>query len=110
MLHKCANPDCSTSFRNISQGKLFHIATGMLQVPAKNASDRPPRSIEHYWLCDKCTARFTLVASGETGLSVVPLPAGRKPVQPATDWQLLNEDLDNLGENWELRRPGRAWR
>jgi hypothetical protein len=107
MLHKCANPDCSSPFRNISQGKLFHIAADLLPATPKNGLDRPPRAIEHYWLCDKCTATFTLVASGETGLSVVPLPVLRKPVQAATDWRRFNEDLDNLGENWELRR---AWR
>jgi hypothetical protein len=110
MLHKCANPECSTPFRNISRGKLFHIAAGILAAPAARDLNSP-RAIEHYWLCDQCTASFTLATDRDGGLTVVPLPALlRKPVQSTAEWPSnFNDGPDSLGENWE-RRVARAWR
>ncbi len=110
MLHKCANPECAAPFRNISRGKLFHLATATLPLALPSGRNGPPPVIEHYWLCDQCTTAFTLAMDPQIGLNVVPLATPlRQPVQATADWPArLNDGPDNLGENWEVRRKAGA--
>lgn len=81
MLHKCANPDCSTPFLCMTQGKLFVVET---QVPRRMRSGanthrqkpkRIVRQMEHYWLCDECSRYLTLVFDPGRGTRTMPLPA-----------------------------------
>jgi hypothetical protein len=86
MLHKCANPACSTLFRRITEGKLFLVQMHPQDSP-RLKSDRPIykrtvlRRVEHYWLCDECSRHLTLVVEPE-GMATVPLPQAmlKKPV------------------------------
>jgi hypothetical protein len=106
MLHKCANPDCRNPFRNINQGKLFHISTEFFPAMPTDKAKQPQLSVEHYWLCEACTGILTLVADREKGLLVVPIAT----IVPGTEHPILNwgrrvnDGPDNLGENWEFRR------
>ena len=75
MLHKCANPNCSSPFRKLSQGKLFLVDAQPLEASeAARARWRgqPPNRIEYYWLCDQCA--FAMTLSYEKGRGVVAVP------------------------------------
>jgi hypothetical protein len=83
MLSQCANPECSKPFLRLRDGKLFLVETERVTKPGEPAA--PPfvrarklrRCVEHYWLCDGCAARWTLVYDREHGVALAPL---RKPV------------------------------
>lgn len=74
MLHKCANPSCTAPFRSLREGKLF-LAEGFpsnLNV-AFDGNRRQVRRREHFWLCDACSAHFTLRFDTTLGMLTVPL-------------------------------------
>ena len=82
MVSKCANPDCSTSFRYFHQGKLFRIETAIgterrralgIGLEDKNLLKR----LEFYWLCDSCAERFTLIFDRASGITVCPRDRSR---------------------------------
>ncbi len=82
MLAKCANPDCSTRFLYLREGKLFRIEIASDAPPPKEedenasgpylVSKKPVRHVEHYWLCARCAETMTL--SYEPGLGVTAIP------------------------------------
>jgi len=76
VLHKCANPDCPSPFRKLSEGKLFLLETGALGPAStgRGAKGRSVRQIEHYWLCDQCASVLTLSFEKDRGMVTVPLP------------------------------------
>jgi hypothetical protein len=87
MLHKCANPACSQPFRRLSQGKLFQVETAFLdpsEKPRAGRMSKPPRQVEHFWLCDDCSSILTLTFERGRGMVTVPLPevAGKKAPRP----------------------------
>lgn len=54
MAAKCSNPSCFTSFRHLTEGRLFRLE-----------SDPPLRSskcnrVEYFWLCHRCSSARTL--------------------------------------------------
>ncbi len=72
MLSKCANPDCSESFRYLHQGKIFCLAP----TPEVEAvtGEFLPQFQERFWLCDECSKKMTVVWGG-TQVKLEPLPA-----------------------------------
>jgi hypothetical protein len=79
MLSKCANPQCTASFRYLHDGKLFRM-----EVPAALAvmqdnrnAKKPPHRTEFFWLCDACSTQMTLTYSKELGVTTRPLSALR---------------------------------
>ena len=62
MLFKCARPDCNSQFRFLRDGQLFHL-------PALKARGEVPQ-VEHFWLCEDCSRKFTVVAA-EQGKPVI---------------------------------------
>ncbi len=77
MLQKCANPSCSTPFRSLREGKLF-LAESLPPESASFVSGCPPkiRRREHFWLCETCSAQFTLRFDAQRGMLTVPLSDG----------------------------------
>jgi hypothetical protein len=84
MLSRCANVQCSKPFLRLREGKLFLVETDRLTKPGESSG--PPfirarqqqRQVEHFWLCDECAARYSLVYDQQRGVVLVPLrrPAG----------------------------------
>lgn len=80
MLSKCANPQCTASFRYLHDGKLFRM-----EVPAgfpavdkpPQVAKKPPQRTEFFWLCEKCSTQMTLVYNKELGITTRPLPSIR---------------------------------
>ena len=75
MVSKCANPDCSASFRYFHQGKLFRVETST-RLERRRALGRdgepgkPMRRLEFFWLCEDCATRMTLVFDRQSGIAV----------------------------------------
>ena len=87
MLHKCANPACSSLFRSLSLGKLFLLdtesdtddsAAGTVGI-AQARRSRSVRQTERYWLCDGCALLLTLTFERGRGMVTVPLPTRNTP-------------------------------
>ena len=77
MVSKCANPDCSASFRYFHKGKLFKVETaaGPDRRRAMGKDDEHEkllRRLEFYWLCENCAATMTLAYQPDVGISVRP--------------------------------------
>ena len=85
MLSCCANAKCAKPFLRLREGKLFLVETERLIKPGEPAAPpfvrarRQPRLVEHYWLCDDCAPRYTLVYDRERGgIALAPL---RRPAE-----------------------------
>ncbi len=74
MLAKCANPSCTTSFRHLSDGRLYQMETGV-GGPQPVGEKKPLHKIEYFWLCNRCSMEMTLAY--ERGKGVVPVPLER---------------------------------
>jgi hypothetical protein len=75
MLSKCANPECSASFRYFHTGKLFRadITTGLERrrtLDQDEHRDKPLRRLEFFWLCEGCAQSMTISFDKETGVKV----------------------------------------
>jgi hypothetical protein len=75
MLSKCANPDCSTPFLYLREGKLFRM-----EIPVDGTSENDAATsaavryrVEFFWLCDYCSNRMTLAWKRGQGVRAVPL-------------------------------------
>jgi hypothetical protein len=76
MVSKCANPACSTIFRYLHEGRLFHLAVEY-GAPEELASYETP-TLESFWLCTECSRKMTVIAD-PTGVLVVPLQQKSAP-------------------------------
>lgn len=72
MLSKCANPDCSTPFRYLRDGKLFEIETNG-QMESTSGAKKPMRRVEFFWLCGGCAAELTVINDHDKGVITVPI-------------------------------------
>lgn len=80
MLQKCANPSCSAPFRSLREGKLF-LAESPPSDSARlfrGSALKLPRR-EHFWLCDACSAQFTLRFDSKRGMLTVPISGDVAP-------------------------------
>ena len=84
---KCANPACAAAFDWLAGGRLFRFhRTPQDSEPntrvARKANAHP---IEHFWLCEKCCAVFTLGFETERGVTLrrlwPELQATQKPME-----------------------------
>lgn len=76
MLSHCANSQCGKPFLKLREGKLFLVERE--RVTGENIPAALVRAqqhlIEHFWLCDECATRWTLVYHREQGITLMPLP------------------------------------
>ncbi len=77
MVSKCANPDCSATFRYFHKGKLFRMETEAGPERRRTMGDdeetrKPLRRLEFYWLCEDCAEKMTLVFERGIGVSTRP--------------------------------------
>ena len=82
MLSQCANAKCGKPFLRLREGKLFLVETERVAKPGESAvppfvrARQPQRLVEHYWLCNECAAKWTLVYDRERGIALAPLRVG----------------------------------
>jgi hypothetical protein len=77
MLSKCANPECSTTFLYLHQGKLFRFevetrARSPMAGP-NGSAEKLPLHTEYFWLCESCLGRITLVQHQGSEVKAVPV-------------------------------------
>ena len=70
MLSKCANPDCSASFRYFHTGKLFRAEVYVGLDRRRTLGQDERRRLEFFWLCEGCAQSMTLSFDKETGVIV----------------------------------------
>jgi nucleotide-binding universal stress UspA family protein len=92
VLSKCANPTCSSVFRNLHQGKLFLVTKASTTSLAALAADLWPT--ERFWLCQACSQKLRVVWNGSevqlVGLRQDPKCGARRVAQSLPrreDWQ-----------------------
>lgn len=71
MVDRCANSLCSERLHYLRDGKIYLF----------ELSDSDPRrgvghSLEHHWLCGKCSALYRLEQTTKHGLHLVPKRSG----------------------------------
>lgn len=74
MLSRCANSRCSKPFLRLGEGRLFLVDTqcGVKSgIPTAPALRRPRRSVQYFWLCDRCASTWTLIQNGTQGVELV---------------------------------------
>lgn len=69
MPSKCANPECTASFRYLHVGRLFQFETR--SRPQAEEERMPVQSVEFFWLCEKCAVQYRLI-SDDDGVHAVP--------------------------------------
>ena len=55
MVTTCANPNCSATFHH-QQGRLFRFP----KQPVEDGRPANTHSVQHFWLCDACSAIYSL--------------------------------------------------
>jgi hypothetical protein len=79
MLSRCANSECGKPFLRLRDGKLFLVETERVPKPGEAASPpfvrakQQPRCVEHFWLCNDCATRWTLVYDQDHGIALAAL-------------------------------------
>lgn len=80
MLSKCANPQCSSPFQYLHDGKVFEVQTGGASgtsEPIDPSAKKVPVRVEHFWLCGKCALTMTLAVNRAREVSIMPKAAVR---------------------------------
>ncbi len=65
MLSRCLNPNCRAPFRYLSEGRIF-----ALERLATGSDGKAERSVEHYWLCERCSRSMKIVVEGGEAAAV----------------------------------------
>jgi hypothetical protein len=85
---KCANPSCAAAFEWMTGGKLFRFHRRSNEINSTTNGEKNgihSHSIEHFWLCDRCSNIYTLnyePGRGVTILSLWPQLAEAKSSMP----------------------------
>jgi hypothetical protein len=74
MLSKCSNPTCTAHFLYLHAGRIFRFDARSSAEIERGGRPKVPKGIEFFWLCEKCAAKFTLVADAAEGARVVSIP------------------------------------
>ncbi len=67
---KCANPACPTPFDYFAGGKFFRFRRDASGNTVDESTPPPEghHGVEHFWLCERCCHRFTLVYESRCGV------------------------------------------
>lgn len=88
MLSKCANPACSTTFRYLSEGKLYLIDSkaDWVRHGTRAATHAGKSGIyEYFWLCSSCSRDMTIQIDHKFEVSVVHKPGIRQDSEPGME-------------------------
>jgi len=79
MVSHCANPACGVPLRRLRNGRLFHFEMKAKEVKEKHSNHQAKNShsVLHFWLCGKCSPKFTLNFDPANGVKIVPLYVAR---------------------------------
>lgn len=88
MISHCANPECGAPFHYLRGGRLYRFEVNSppgawREVPNAITTLRPPRATVYFWLCDECSATYSLKFSPRRGLVLGRLVKGLRPARSA---------------------------
>lgn len=78
MIKSCSNPQCGKTLHYLREGRIFVFNAFSAATETK---DRRTCSLEHYWLCGRCSLLFTLEQTCE-GVHLAPRPATVRSESP----------------------------
>ena len=70
MVHKCANPACSETFRRLRDGRIFVLE---VEGDPRGEGKGNTRQLRYFWLCNSCRRTMTVIGEKRKGVRVVPL-------------------------------------
>lgn len=78
MISYCANPDCRLPFHYLRGGRLYrfdirHPTTPCSDVPNAICSLKPSHGTVFFWLCEKCSSKYSLRFNFRDGISLAAL-------------------------------------
>ena len=78
MISYCANPDCRLPFHYLRGGRLYrfdirHPSTPCSDVPNAICSLKPSHGTVFFWLCEKCSSKYSLRFNFRDGISLASL-------------------------------------
>lgn len=71
MVGTCANRHCGAPFLYFRAGRLFTF--DLNDAPSLEGRGADQRTVEHFWLCDRCASTLTLTLERGRGVVVGPL-------------------------------------
>lgn len=93
---KCANPACLTSFHWHEGGKFFRFRPDPVP-PSKFGPKIRSTEVRHFWLCERCCHKFTLVYAEGHGVMV-------KPTMLELPVSEENKELASAAVTWQAPR------
>ena len=84
MLSKCANPACSSTFRYLSEGKLYLVDSKAALVRHGAPAEYAGKCCiyEYFWLCSSCCRDMTIQIDNKFEISVVRKPEITQDSEP----------------------------
>lgn len=109
MLSKCLNSHCSATFQYLGQGRLFRVDFADARKSRALAGKETVSSIrskacpiEHFWLCNDCSATLTIELSDGGEVRLIPNEISER--KPAAAAGIRGEGLRAEGFRAEVRR------
>jgi hypothetical protein len=78
MISHCANPACALPFHYLRGGRLYHFdlrrpTTPCADVPNAICDSKPTQATVFFWLCERCSSKYSLHFNYRDGIRLVPL-------------------------------------
>lgn len=78
MISHCANQSCAQPFHYLRGGRLYRFelrapSTPCADVPNAICSLKPSHATVFFWLCEQCSAKYSLYFNLRDGIRLVPL-------------------------------------
>jgi hypothetical protein len=80
MISHCANRACASPFHYLRGGRLYRFdlrapSTPCTDVPNAICSSKPAHATVFFWLCEPCSAKYSLHFNFRDGIRLAPLEA-----------------------------------
>ena len=88
MVDKCANPNCETTFKYSSSGRLFAFELRSPNAPCKDVphticEKHPSHATVCFWLCERCSHYYDLSFSIHQGVRIRTRESSRENCNPS---------------------------
>ncbi len=79
MISHCANPDCGVPFHYLRGGHLYRFDLKSPSFPCNDVPNticslKPTQAVVFFWLCEQCSAIYSLRFDSRHGVALVPRP------------------------------------
>ncbi len=79
MISHCANPACGVPFHYLRGGRLYRFDLKSPNFPCNDVPNticslKPTQAVVFFWLCEHCSAIYSLRFDSRSGVTLVPRP------------------------------------